>query len=180
MVFFAATCLSACLSAQEIELYEEPARVNTPPLIDIRQVTPADPSLCVSRLEEPVEFRIDGVRDATTRRGQPLAVRWFLDYEENTGGASIIDQGQIVALGGDLFSAVEYSSSKLDRLRLPDGTYTLEVVISEAFEDGAPPTNRAPRSSGCLTDDDENPCYVTSYRWSIIYRPEGLCRGDGT
>jgi hypothetical protein len=175
----------ACLSPQDIELFEEEAVVNTPPIIDVRQVTPADPSICVSRLEEPIEFRIDGVRDPTPRRNaqgnpEPLLVRWFLDYEEDTGGASIIDQGQIVSLGNGLFSAVEYSSSKLDRLKLPDDTYTLEVVVSEGFADGEQPTNRAPKPDGCLRDADTNPCYVVSYRWSIKYRPEALCGQGGT
>lgn len=162
-----------CLSAQEIELIEQFQPFNLPPVIDLTQVEPPQPVVCVSALE-PIEFRLENVRDPNGPERQELSVRWFVDYslaESDSPGSdqskNIIKTENLgpVEEGSDVYTPVVLRSSEIQRLLTPNETHVVEAVISDGFSSTGEPRNRAVREG----------FYATSYKWTVQFFTDRHC-----
>lgn len=168
--------LAACLTPQDIELYEEEEMINLPPVIDLLHVEPAQPVVCISGIpDEPaVEFRLENVRDPNGIDGQVLSVRWFVDYSLANADAPGGDLSNLiiraediepVEAGTDVYLPAVMSSSEVQRLLLPNATHTIEAVVSDGFDSSGVPRNRAVRDG----------FYATSHKWAVVYLQDRPC-----
>lgn len=170
---------SGCFAPQEIAQFEEPLIFNQPPSIDIRTVSPTRPT-CIStavpdEVEQPTLRAL--VTDPNGAVGQTLEARWFVDYDPSvTGSLSAVMTKPLSPLQlGDEFSypPMELPPEVLKRLRLVSGIHQVEVVVSDGFDDGAPPRNRAPSLDDC--GGLKGPCYVTSHKWTVEFLENTPC-----
>lgn len=170
---------AACFAPQEIELFEEPTVFNQPPAIDLRTATPTRPT-CISgavddEVEQPTLRAL--VTDPNGAVGQRLEARWFVDYEPGVTAtlSSVMTKPLSPLQLGDEFSypPLELGPEIIRRLRLTSGTHQVEVVVSDGFDDGAEPRNRAPRLGDC--DGLTGPCYVTSHKWTVEFLENTPC-----
>ena len=171
--------LAACFAPQEIELFEDPTVYNQPPIIDVRTASPVRPT-CISRavdesVEQPTLRAL--VTDPNGGDGQRLEARWFVDYQPGVSRTlSAIGSQALPPLRlGDEFSypPLELSADILLRFSLEAGLHQVEVVVSDGFDDGAEPRNRAPSLGNC--SDLEGPCYVTSHKWIVELKDNSPC-----
>lgn len=162
-----------CLVPQELDLYVDPDIPNRPPVIDLMTVEPKAPVACISGLaDDSTALRVE-VRDPDgALRDQPLSVRWFIDYDLDPETnpldlRPVAQETQLLplAVGSDVYAPEPLSVDQLRLFRLDDGTHTVEVVVSDGFDDGGLPRNRAALPGR----------YTATHRWTIVWRSNTPC-----
>lgn len=170
---------AGCFAPQEIMQFEEPLIFNQPPSIDIRTATPTRPT-CISAavpddVEQPTLRAL--VTDPNGVAGQMLEARWFVDYEPDVPSSlsAVMTKPLSPLRLGDEFSypPLELPPEIIRRLRLVSGIHQVEVVVSDGFDDSAPPRNRAPQLGDC--GEFKGPCYVTSHKWTVEFLENAPC-----
>lgn len=162
-----------CLAPQWIE-GELPAP-NAPPSLDTLNgnVSPATSVVCISDVDEPIEFRVSNVQDPDGVNGQRLSARWFLDVTPDTTTPRYVSQTlSPQEQGAETFTPAVLASDKLNRLELgaSGSVHVLEVVISDGFD-----STGVKEPLGRATDEG---FYAVSYKWAFRYEGASACRDE--